>query len=115
MAPSAYAFNVLIAQSNGRSSPAMSPAKYLVTLYEGNCTVLSCRAATGVIESGRNVRIYFAAGTSGRTIYVLVKHPTTSVYGRRVGKPYPTVSYTFSAAFGANSPFTQDSLALKPK
>jgi hypothetical protein len=114
-APNANAFNVLIAQSNGSRFPAMMPATCLVTLYDGNCTRLSSRSATVKTESGRNVRINFAAGAGGRTIYVMVKYPAISVYGRMVNKPYPTVSYTFSAAVGANSPFTQDSLVLKPQ
>jgi hypothetical protein len=114
-APSANPFNVSIAQSDGSGFPAMIPATFLVTLYDGSCTGLSSRSASVKIQSGRNVRINFAAGTSGRTIYVMVKYLTASVYGRKVSKPYPTVSHTFSAAFGANSPFTQDILVLKPQ
>jgi hypothetical protein len=114
-APNANPFNVLIAQSNGSGFPAMIPATGLVTLYDGNCTRLSSRSASVKIESGHNVRINFAAGTSGRTIYVMVKYQTASVYGTKVSKPYTTVGYTFSTEFGANSPFTEDLLVLKPQ
>jgi hypothetical protein len=114
-APSSNPFNVLIAQSNGSGFPAMVPATGLVTLYDGNCTRLSSKAASVKTDSGRNVRINFGAGTSGRTIYVRVSYVTASVNGRKVSKPYPTVDYTFGAAFGADSPFTRDGLTLKPQ
>jgi hypothetical protein len=114
-APNAGAFNLTVAQSNDSGFPAMIPVAYLVALYDGNCNLLSPRAASVRIESGRNVRINFAPGPGGRTITVLVRYFTAGVYGRKVTGPYPMVNYTFSAALAAGSPFTQDTLALKPQ
>jgi parallel beta-helix repeat protein len=113
-APSADAFNVLIAQSVVPPFSTMTPQTGQAVLYDGNCAQLPKKAASAKLDASGSLTINFAAGESGRTSYVMAKYSTSSVVRKPVGQD-ATVNYTFSAAFDGLEPFTQDSLTLRPQ
>ena len=85
-----------------------------VFLWDANCVKVQTVTLTDPTDGNPTLAVTNAE--PGATYYFSVKYDTTSLTGQTVGRPYPTVNYTFQTLLDYELIITSpDSVAVKPK